>query len=181
MRLLAVLVLAACGSKTQTPVDRKVPVDSAARFVEIAKVLLHPRCVNCHPADDRPRQGDAHQIHDPPAVRGDKDMGVVGMQCQTCHQDRNLELARVPGAPGWHLAPLSMAWLGKSAAEICAQIKDPARNGGRTLAQVQDHVAHDKLVAWGWDPGADRVPVPGTQAEFAAKFQTWIESGAECP
>ena len=27
---------------------------------------------------------------------------------------------------------------------------------GKTLAQLVDHNAHDKLVAWGWAPGADR-------------------------
>ncbi len=28
---------------------------SAALFTEAGKVLTHPRCVNCHPAGDRPR------------------------------------------------------------------------------------------------------------------------------
>ena len=27
---------------------------SAAIFMELGKVLTHPRCVNCHPAGDRP-------------------------------------------------------------------------------------------------------------------------------
>jgi hypothetical protein len=31
---------------------------SAALFTELGKVLTHPRCVNCHPAGDRPRQAD---------------------------------------------------------------------------------------------------------------------------
>ena len=159
--------------------------DRAARsrslFVEIDRVLAHPRCVNCHTPDESPRQGDSHAIHDPPVARGTGDRGVVGMQCTGCHQDRNLELARVPGAPGWHLAPRSMVWLDRTAAQICVQIKDPARNGGRSLAQIQAHLAHDPLVAWGWAPGADRVPAPGTQAELGVLAQAWIESGAECP
>ncbi len=154
---------------------------SRALFGEMAKVLTHPRCVNCHPADDTPRQRDDHEIHDPPVERGGADRGVVGMQCTGCHQDHNLELARVPGAPGWHLAPLSMVWLGKSSAAICTQIKDTARNGGKTLAQIQDHMAHDPLVAWGWTPGADRKPAPGTQAELGALAQAWIQTGAACP
>ena len=41
------------------------------------------------------------------AVRGPEDRGVVGMECTSCHQDKNVELARVPGAPNWHLAPRS--------------------------------------------------------------------------
>jgi hypothetical protein len=154
---------------------------SLAHFAEASKVILHPRCVNCHPPDDRPRQGDRHAVHDPPAVRGPHDDGVPAMHCASCHQDRNLELARVPGAPKWHLAPLEMAWLGRTPGQICAQIKDPARNGGKTLEQIWDHAAHDPLVAWGWKPGHGRTPAPGTQKEFGDLIRGWIDSGAECP
>lgn len=154
---------------------------SQALFVEASRVLTHARCVNCHPPDDMPRQGDGHALHDPPVLRGPADRGIPALGCETCHQDRNAELARVPGAPNWHLAPAQMVWLGKSPAAICALIKDPARNGGKTLAQIQDHVAHDALVGWAWRPGADRAPAPGTQAELGALVQAWIDTGAECP
>jgi hypothetical protein len=154
---------------------------SQAVFAEMSRVLTHPRCVNCHPPDDTPRQGDAHAMHDPPVLRGTADRGIPALGCETCHQDRNAELARLPGAPNWHLAPASMVWLGKSPAAICEQLKDPARNGGRTLAQIQDHVAHDALVGWGWRPGADRAAAPGTQAQLGALVQAWIETGAVCP
>ena len=154
---------------------------SQAMFVEASRVLTHARCVNCHPPDDTPRQGDGHVVHDPPVLRGAADHGIPALGCETCHQDRNALLARVPGAPDWHLAPRAMAWLGKSPAAICAQLKDPARNGGRTLAQIHDHVAHDAIVAWGWQPGADRRPAPGTQAAFAELIQAWIDTGAACP
>src|SRR6187549_3070632 len=43
---------------------------SAALFTELGKVLTHPRCVNCHPAGDVPRQGDARRLHQPPVARG---------------------------------------------------------------------------------------------------------------
>jgi hypothetical protein len=120
-------------------------------------------------------------IHDPPVVRGPDDKGVVGVQCTSCHQDRNLELALVPGAPEWHLAPRVMAWVGKSPAQICTQMKDPARIGGRTLAQIIEHNAHDPLVAWGWNPGHDREPAPGTQEQLGGLVAAWVETGAECP
>ena len=49
-----------------------------------------------------------------------------------------------------------MAWQQQArSAQICEQIKDPARNGGKTLAQIQEHMAHDSLVGWGWRPGGD--------------------------
>jgi mono/diheme cytochrome c family protein len=154
---------------------------SRALFLEASKVLLHPRCANCHPDGDVPLQGMEGQPHDPPVVRGPDNHGVVGMQCESCHQERNLELARVPGAPNWHLAPLSMAWVGKSPREICEQLKDMKRNGGKTLAQIVEHNAHDELVGWGWAPGHGREPAPGNQKLFGAIVAAWVETGAECP
>lgn len=181
--LVPVLAAVACGGHRASPSvgGAPDPARSRAIFVEMTRTFLHPRCANCHPQGDSPLQGMAQLPHDPPVARGEADRGVVGMRCTGCHQDRNLELGRVPGAPGWHLAPRSMAWVGLSPAALCAQLKDPARNGGKTLAQLQEHVAHDPLVAWGWTPGADREPAPGTQAELGARFATWIETGAACP
>ena len=154
---------------------------SRALFAEASRVLLHPRCVNCHPAGDIPHQGMKLETHDPPVVRGPANHGVPGNECTTCHQDRNQELTRVPGAPQWHLAPIEMAWVGKSAAQLCAQLQDPQRNGGKTLAQIVEHSAHDELVAWGWSPGHGREPAPGTQAQFGALMAAWAETGAQCP
>lgn len=154
---------------------------SRALFLEASRVMLHPRCANCHPDGDSPYQGTQGALHDPPVVRGPEDRGVVGMECASCHQDKNLELARVPGAPGWHLAPRSMAWVGRTPHQICEQLKDPSRNGGRTLAQIVEHNAHDELVGWGWKPGWDREPAPGTQESFGAIVAAWAETGAECP
>ena len=38
---------------------------SAAIFTELGKVLSHPRCVNCHPAGDRPHQANEGRLHQP--------------------------------------------------------------------------------------------------------------------
>jgi len=157
------------------------PARSRALFLEASRVMLHARCVNCHPAGDSPHQRDDMAIHDPPVKRGPEDKGVVGLECTSCHQEKTPELARVPGAPKWHLAPKVMAWEGKSAAAICAQVKDPARNGGKSLHDIVEHSAHDKLVAWGWSPGAGRTPAPGTQERFGALVAAWVETGAACP
>ncbi|HKO48586.1 MAG TPA: Isoquinoline 1-oxidoreductase subunit [Polyangiaceae bacterium] len=154
---------------------------SRALFLEASRVLLHPRCANCHPNGDVPLQGMDMQPHQPPVVRGPKDSGVVGMECSSCHQDRNLEHACVPGAPNWHLAPREMAWVGQTPHHICEQMKDSKRNGGKSLAQIVEHNAHDELVGWGWDPGHDREPAPGTQAQFGALIEAWVKTGAECP
>jgi cytochrome c5 len=154
---------------------------SRALFEEAGKVLQHPRCLNCHPVGERPTQGNDMQLHQPMAVRGTDGHGVVGMQCHTCHQVVNFEPSSVPGHPQWHLAPASMAWQNRSLGAICEQIKDRQRNGGKTLVAMHEHMAHDSLVGWGWAPGGQREPAPGTQAQFGALIKAWIDTGAACP
>jgi cytochrome c5 len=154
---------------------------SAALFAEAGKVLQHPRCLNCHPAGDTPLQGEEGRVHEPPVARGADGFGLVGMRCQTCHQDQNFDPAGVPGAPQWHLAPAEMAWVGKSLGAICLQIKDPARNGDRGLDAIVKHMAEDALVVRAWAPGAGREPAPGDGATFARLIAAWAQSGAACP
>jgi hypothetical protein len=160
---------------------------SRALFVEAAKVITSPRCVNCHPAGDHPLQGDDEHVHVPAVSRGDAGDGVPGLHCSTCHTDRNFTLSEaasyqsIPGNPRWGLAPIEMAWQGKTIGQICEQLKDVNRNGGRSLALLQEHVAKDDVVAHGWNPGAGRNPAPGSQAIFGELVKTWIETGAECP
>ena len=161
---------------------------SVALFEEAGKVILHPRCVNCHPATQRPTQNMAMTPHQPPVSRGEADMGVPGMTCNTCHGTENVKVVSqaetiksIPGHPNWHVAPIEMAWQNKSLGAICTQIKDPARNGGKTQDQITEHMAHDSLVGWGWNPGEGREPAPGTQAEFGELIKAWVETGAACP
>ncbi|MEM9491471.1 MAG: Isoquinoline 1-oxidoreductase subunit [Myxococcota bacterium] len=154
---------------------------SAAIFVEAAQVLTHPRCVNCHADGDRPLQGEEGHPHQPWVRRGTDGFGVPGLRCATCHTDENYDPAGVPGAPSWHLAPREMAWQGKSLPEICEQLKDPERNGNRSLHDLIEHAGTDPLVGWGWFPGADREPAPGTQAAFRDLIAAWVADGAACP
>ena len=156
---------------------------SIALFTELGKVLTHPRCVNCHPAGNRPFQNDDSRPHQPPVWRGADGHGLPAMRCGSCHTDRNFNTAHlsVPGNPEWQLAPLTMAWQGKSLAEICAQIKDPKRNGGRSLADLIKHIGTNSLVGWAWSPGYGRSPAPGTQAGAGALVAAWVKTGAACP
>jgi hypothetical protein len=154
---------------------------SIALFEEAGQVIQHPRCVNCHPAGDRPTQGDDQHPHQPLVVRGEDGLGAIAMRCTSCHGRANFDPGKVPGHPQWHVAPIEMAWAGKSLGEICEQIKDPKRNGGKSMAELVAHMAEDSLVGWGWNPGAGRTPAPGTQAEFGALIKAWADSGAACP
>lgn len=154
---------------------------SAAIFTELGRVLNSPRCVNCHPAGDRPRQGDTRRLHQPPVFRGKDGMGLPALRCDVCHQKANYDPGRMPGHDPWFLAPREMAFEGKGLSEICRQIKDPARNGGKSLPDLVSHIGDDSLVGWAWNPGVGRTPAPGTQQQAKALVQAWVDTGAHCP
>jgi hypothetical protein len=153
-----------------------------ALFQEAGKVIQSPRCLNCHPAGERPTQTERMRPHEPLVVRGEGGVGAPGgLVCTTCHHDTNFDPAGVPGNPQWALAPAEMAWQGKTLGQICVQIKDKDRNGGKDMAALIKHMAEDKLVGWGWDPGAGRTPAPGTQKQFGELIKAWADAGATCP
>jgi hypothetical protein len=165
--------------------------DSAAGLAawdKIYAVFSHPRCANCHVEDDRPRWSGAHygvtRVHGFNVQRGTDGSGFgnPGLRCTTCHFTSNSsKLHGPPGAETWHLAPAEMVWWQKSSAQICAQIKDTERNGGRTLEQVAVHVRDDPLVGWGWHPGAGREPAPGSAEQTYRAIEDWAAVGAPCP
>lgn len=147
-------------------------------------VLQHPRCMNCHPAGEVPLQFDDSRPHAQLVQRGVDGKGLYAMQCATCHGTANVPGAHMPpGAPNWHLPKRDepLVFQGKSKAELCRQMRDRAHNGGKTPAQLVEHMAKDPLVLWGWAPGDGREPVPTPHATFAAAAQTWVDSGCACP
>src|SRR5262249_18784351 len=127
-----VLITAGSGAAQGTPAAS--PAASPSPFDPIASGVMPPRCLNCHP-DQSPQQTDARIVHRPLVVRGKDGHGAPTQQCQTCHQTTNTANGFVPGVADWHLAPLSMLWEGMSQEQICGQIKDPARNGGRRTGE----------------------------------------------
>jgi hypothetical protein len=152
-----------------------------AAYVQIASVLQSPRCLNCHPRGDRPTQGDDMHVHRVNVQRGADNNGVPAMRCSTCHQDHNNDMAGIPGAPRWHLAPASMGWVGLTRSEQCRTMLDREKNGGRSLAELVTHLTQDPLVAWAWNPGSNRAPPPVSQAQLKAALDTWANAGAPCP
>ena len=147
-------------------------------FNEIAKVLQHPRCMNCHVSGKSPKQGDDRRVHMPPVERGADGRGA-GLTCKTCHSDKNGPVA--PGAPDWHLAPVEMAWEGLSVAELCRAVTNTAKNGGRSAQALAKHMSEDPIVLWGWNPGGGRKPIPMAKEEFAKLAHAWADAGAACP
>jgi cytochrome c554/c'-like protein len=153
-------------------------------FADVAAVLQSPRCRNCHPAGNAPLQGERGRPH---AMNISRTTAASGVPCSTCHGERNADAIGIaggpPGVPGWRMPPaeMPMVFEGKSATALCEQLKDPARNGGRSLAALLDHVSHDALVVWGWTPGGKRSAPPLAHGKFVEAFATWVAGGGACP
>ncbi len=173
-------------STNAAPATAVASNDAAAQaaFNRAWTVFNSPRCRNCHPAGDAPLQGDDSHVHIQNVKRGLDGHGVYGMKCNTCHQLANTPGDNMPpGNPKWSLPPanMKMVIVGEAPGQFCRQLKDPAQNGGRTLAQIITHVSSDDLVGWAWNPGDGRNPPPLTRPEFAAAMREWVKNGAACP
>jgi cytochrome c5 len=164
--------------------DSSKAATSQAAFLRAWTVFDSPRCKNCHPSGDAPLQGDDSHVHIQDVKRGPDGKGLYGMKCHTCHQDANLSGANMPpGNPKWSLPPANMKMViqGETPGQFCRQLKDPAQNGHRTLAQIMEHVSQDDLVGWGWNPGDGRTLPPLNRPDFVAAMQQWVDNGAACP
>lgn len=185
-RISSLVLLSGLQASTAIAQDARLQAQSDKLFADIHRVLVHPRCLNCHPSGDSPRQGLQARLHAPPVTRGPDNKGVAGMQCAACHQGANFRASGVPGAPNWHLAPASMGWENLSQGELCRAMLDKRRNGNKDVAAIVHHLTRDELVAWGWAPGVDadgkaREPVPMLRAEFDRIVNAWAKLGARCP
>jgi hypothetical protein len=177
--LFSILLLATTADRAAAQSANRA--ESLAAWSQIQAVLQHPRCLNCHQAES-PLQGDARRPHIPLVVRGPENNGVSAMKCGACHNEMgNNETSRTPGAPHWQLAPLSMLWQGLSGGALCRSVKDPQKNGKRSLDAIVTHMGTDKLVLWGWNPGAGREAVPLAHDEFMKQVRVWVAGGAACP
>lgn len=194
--LLLLLASAWCGvshvaaepSPSAAPSAAEVPIieDATEAFDLMMQVLSHRRCINCHPAGDQPRQGEDSRLHRFGVQRGSEGHGTVALACHACHQSANNDDSGVPGAPHWHLAPRSMAWEGLSRTEIARSMLDPARNGGRTPAEVEQHLTQDPLVLWAFEPGVDhegtpREAPPVPVDTYIAAVKAWFAAGSPIP
>lgn len=178
---LAAILLTGCGA------GGAKREQGVAAFATVQRVFQHPRCANCHVPGDAPGQFDAGTPHEMSVVRGPVGLGAPGLPCSTCHGIANPPDSygphAPPGAPNWRLPSpqQKMVFVDLTPGELCEAIKDPAKNGGRKLDAVFEHVAKDGLVLWGWKPGGARAPVDVPHDAFVAKFKEWMDAGAPCP
>lgn len=153
-------------------------------FEGVHEVLVSPRCANCHPTGDQPLQGDEGTPH---AFGISRDSIEAGLECATCHREQNSEAWGVeggpPGSPHWAFPPedMPMVFEGRTPRELCEQLKDPERSGHDNLEEFLEHLEHDPLVLWGWEPGGDRSTPPLSHEELLEHAETWAEVGGPCP
>ncbi|MCI4669239.1 MAG: hypothetical protein MRZ79_13980 [Bacteroidia bacterium] len=192
--ILAALMLLGVGGMSYTDLNQKdertvsfsTNGTASESFETMMKVLTHKRCINCHPAGDRPRQGEDSHIHNFDVQRGEDGHGVVALQCKTCHQSSNNSLSGVPGAPHWHLAPRSMAWEGLDKYEIAQAMLDKNKNGNRSVEEIEKHLTEDQLVLWVFEPGVNNEGIPRekppvSKEDYIKAVKDWIAEGAIIP
>lgn len=160
--------------------------DNEKNFHKMMDVLTHKRCVNCHPNDNIPKQGEDSHPHYFGMSRGNNNLGYQATKCTTCHQTENNDYSGVPGAPEWSLAPASMKWEGLDRYQIAQSMLDPKRNGGRTNDETMHHLTEHALVLWAWKPGIDASGKPREQppvplAEYQKAVKQWFKDGAKIP
>lgn len=157
--------------------------ESDEAFHKMMDVLTHQRCVNCHPSDHVPKQGEDSHAH---RFEIDRVNGMNATNCNTCHQSSNNDYSGVPGAPQWALAPHEMRWEGLDRYEIAASMMDRETNGNRSAEDIMHHLTEHELVLWAWEPGVDasgnpREVPPVPKEEYIAAVKEWIEAGAVIP
>jgi hypothetical protein len=168
------------------PGANKMKRDSLASvqaFMDVYKVLMSPRCMNCHPAGEAPLQGDDSHVHIMNVQRGKDGTGLYSVKCANCHQPTNVPGEHTPpGNPKWQLPPsdMKMVFQGKTARQLAMQIMDVNQNGHKNKEQLLEH-AHDTLVKAAWNMGEGRTPPPLTHDEFVAAWNKWIETGGYAP
>ena len=163
--------------------NKRDSVTSVKAFMTVYKVLMSPRCMNCHPAGDVPLQGDDSHLHIMLPQRGKDGKGLYAMKCSNCHQPENTPGVHTPpGNPNWHLPPadMKMVFQGKTPHELAKQLIDPARNGHKNMIKLIAH-ADDGLVLAGWNPGEGRTLPPVSHEAFKKAWFAWIQHGAYAP
>ncbi|MEM9761233.1 MAG: hypothetical protein AAF968_01755 [Pseudomonadota bacterium] len=172
-------------------VSREDGLENWGKFYEVAS---HPRCANCHVGPDNlpmwsgPSYGETRP-HGMSINAGESRIGAEALVCSTCHttlSEPRPGANDIPHSPpkvamAWALAPVEAAWFGKSSSYICNQLKDPARNGGRNIREVAEHLDHDLILHWAWEPGGTREPAPYSLQESMDFLMMWQAAGLPCP
>ncbi len=185
-----VSVQAAENTVINPPAEGSISRDEGlAAWARIYEVTSHPRCSNCHVgANNTPMwSGPSYGRTRPHGMNinaGESRIGAETLLCSTCHVERNdlndLPHAAPQVAMTWQLAPVEAEWFGKSSIDVCNQLRDPERNGGRDHLDLAAHLDHDLILHWAWNPGGGREAAPYSLQEHVDDVLAWGVSGFPC-
>ena len=188
LSILSVSAIAETAVEINPPAEGSVTREEGlAAWSRIYEVASHPRCSNCHVGSDNipmwsgPSFGEPqkHGMHiDANITR----IGAGKLMCMSCHFGSTSDTPH--SAPGvdaiWQLAPVEAEWFGKSSDYICNQLRDPERNGDRTYLEIANHLDHDVILHWAWEPGGTREPAPYSLQSHVNDILTWGVAGMPC-
>lgn len=187
--LMSTALAGAEGTVTIDPPATVSKADGLAAWARIYEVTSHPRCSNCHVGADNipmwsgPSYGKP-QKHGMNINAGESRIGAEFIACSTCHAQReginDMPHAAPQVAMTWRLAPVEAEWFGKSSNEVCNQLRDPARNGDRDVMAIAQHLDHDLILHWAWQPGGGREPAPYSLQEHVNDVLAWGVAGQPC-
>ena len=135
------------------------------------------------PSGERPSDpGQRHAPASAPVTRGADGGGVPGNTCGACHMDRSVPIfagqqttfQSMPGHPRWGLAPIEMAWEGKSAGRSAAR--------SRTRSATAGAISHCCTSIWrttiSWAGPGSRGPVAIPCPAPRSGWASWLRRGS---
>ncbi len=199
--IVLVLSLSAVVKAADERVEIKPPEEGSVSLSQglkswsrIYEVASHPRCANCHTGpSDRPMwSGPSYgktRVHGMNIQAGNSRIGAETILCSTCHTSKSEDWENANAtdhaaprvAMNWSLAPANAHWFGRTSQEICEQLRNPETNGGRDTLKIAEHLNHDLILHWAWNPGGNREPAPYSLQEHVNDILAWGIAGTPCP
>jgi hypothetical protein len=173
------LLLGACGQHneaeaatlqdSQCPLSRAQEGTAVENFKALLPVIRHPRCSNCHGGIDF-RSPGYEKLHGGGEVKFRYDGEPDPVTCKECH-----DAETSPGS-GWKAAPEQFRFHGRTAAQICQNIK-VERFLPRAFLR---HLEKDELVLLAFEGRrghTDLAPKPPftTHDEFLTRAERWTD------
>lgn len=188
-------VFAAGAAVIDPPEEGSVTQEEALEaWSRVYEVASHPRCSNCHvgPSNRPMWSGPSYgrtRVHGMNINAGESRIGAETILCSTCHTTKHEDYANANMTPNaaprvatdWQLAPVEAEWFGKSSVEVCNQLRNPDLNGDRTFLAIAEHLDHDLILHWAWNPGGGREPAPYSLQEHVNDVLVWGVGGMPCP
>lgn len=196
--LLSGSIAAASGLATRDCPDIQTGTRGSDSFAPVYRVVMSPRCRNCHTTEGQgPQIGERGMPH-PFLVNNHTQLAGIGMGCNSCHaprsashspqharppHSRSVDEWREPGGfkvPGVSKQRFTIP-ASISAAALCGKMKDVALAWQRANVDVIEFIEHDQLIEQAWQSNTGRTLPCGSHQGFITAFRTWHTKRMPCP